>query len=581
MKLKSTLTGLGLLLCGSAMQGAVPAMNVSDLSLGAAPQRMKADKSVKNILSAAPQAPGEELPYFITSVPSTAEKVLYSRDWHGFFVLNYLISMIIQGEENERVQYLYFDGDDVYFPTPVLSFEAPSYIKGTKTETGISFPLPQCVYSYYDTEDGERVRKDFYVDFLYWDMDFLNYYTADSAEEHSLDLVLGEDGTYHWVNDEIVSGEVDGETKRFMYRVFGIVNQDEAWSGYADMEMDMTRWTKEAVTEAPAGGRTTIMTLTSGEDSRRVNVSFTGEDEIWVQGFSAQNPSSWVMGKIDGDRVTFEPQYVGIDADQEYFGTFTGATSEMVWSDILEQEQLVVTPKENATFKYDADSYNLTCIDDCMVGGGAEHEMLIEFIPYPILQGQPDTMIPHTPEIESWYNYNPDFGMGRVTFIAPPISDTGSQLDPALLSWSIEIDGELYLWDPSKHSRIPEAMEWVPYEFTDNNDIKIEAGDKRLAYFKKNVVDYLAVRVRSLTPDGAYLRSWYALATTDHFNKEDWPNLDDYPEGCENILLPGDEVSAEYYDLSGRRLSGAPAKGMFIRVSVSADGLRTPMKLAK
>ena len=147
MKLKSTLTGLGLLLCGSAMQGAVPAMNVSDLSLGAAPQRMKADKSVKNILSAAPQAPGEELPYFITSVPSTAEKVLYSRDWHGFFVLNYLISMIIQGEENERVQYLYFDGDDVYFPTPVLSFEAPSYIKGTKTETGISFPLPQCVCS--------------------------------------------------------------------------------------------------------------------------------------------------------------------------------------------------------------------------------------------------------------------------------------------------------------------------------------------------------------------------------------------------------------------------------------------------
>ena len=68
MKLKSTLTGLGLLLCGSAMQGAVPAMNVSDLSLGAAPQRMKADKGVKNILSAAPQAPGEELPYFYTAV---------------------------------------------------------------------------------------------------------------------------------------------------------------------------------------------------------------------------------------------------------------------------------------------------------------------------------------------------------------------------------------------------------------------------------------------------------------------------------------------------------------------------------
>ncbi len=579
MKTTATLLTIALVSGAGVATAAVPQSRLGDLSLSGASRtasvapRMTADFSVASL-------PGDDdAPEFIFRVPEGAEPVLYNRDWKGFWVLNYLGSFILQGAEDGRVQYLYFDGEDVYFPTPVLSFEAPTFIKGKKTESGITFPLPQCVYSYSDTENGEKVRHDYYIDYLYWDMDIGSYFTSDTAEVHSLDLTLLPDGSYEWENNEIVTGPNPdgGDDLRFMHRICGIVNQDEQWCGWADFLTRLNRFTTEPLTEAPAEAHTTLMTLSYGETERRVAVAFT-DDEVWIQGFSEQNPTSWVKGKLEGNVATFGRQYTGIDDEQYYFGTFTGATSEMGWNEILEQPELQVTPLETAVFDYDPSEYRLTCRTDAMIAGGNDCDIAIEFLEKPVLQGQADTMVPHTPELISWYNYNPDSGYGRATFNIPAISQTGAAIEPGLLSWSIEIDGEYYVWDPSVHKRFPEAMTWVPYEFSDKDDVVI-SGDERKIYFRKNVEYYLAVRLRALDGD-RYLVSDYALATTDKFNIEDWPSLNDKGDGVDASKAQ-ETVSTVYYDLSGRMLRQAPEKGIYLECQVKADGSRKVRKAVK
>lgn len=586
MNIKTTLPLMAVLLYGAAASGVTPKLRTADAGVLEAKEHLTRIQTTGVSFQQTATRADDDAPEFIQQVPAGAEAKLYSRDWRGFWVLNYLSSFILQGYEDGRVQYLYFDGDDVYYPTPVLSFEAPSFIKGKKTAKGITFNLPQCVYSYNDTENGEPVRKDYYIDFLYYDPDYGHYYTSDTSEVHSLDLTLLEDGSYVWENQDQTITIPDPETGKdvkYMYRICGIVNQDEAWCGWADFQMDLNLFTEEVLSEIPSEAHTTIMTMTSGDVQKKVNVGFL-DDKVWVKGFSEQNPDSWAVGTLKDGTVSFERQYMGIDADEEYFGYLSGASSEMGWNEVLEQPELQVTPLETATFRYDAEAYNLTATTDVIIAGGKECDVTLEFLAKPVLQGQADTMVPSTPVIDSWYNYNPDSGYGRMTFSIPAISVTGAQLDPALLSWSLEIDGEYYEWDPAKHKRFPEAMTWIPYTFTDSDDLIID-GDQRKIYFRKNVEYYAAVRLRAL--DGEeYLTSMYALATTDKFNIEDWPALKD-EEGFHTgvITLPGgiqnEIVAREYYDLSGRRLHTAPLKGLYIECTVSSDGSRKVSKIIR
>lgn len=580
MKLKTTLPILALALCGGISQAASPQTPLTGmkLDLGKKATRIQAHQSTFPAFAAT----DDDAPEFISQVPAGAESKLYSRDWRGFWVLNYMSTWILQGYEDGRVQYLFFDGDDVYYPTPVLSFEAPSFIKGKKTANGITFPLPQCVYSYNETENGEQVRKDYFIDFLYYDPDYGHYYTSDAAVTHSLDLTLLPDGSYTWENTDqtiVIPDPETGQEVKYMYRICGIVNQDEAWCGWGDFQMDLNLFTQEPMTDIPTEAKTTLMTLTAGDLEKTVAVGFL-DDKIWIRGMSQENPNSWIEGTLKDGVVTFGRQYVGIDAEQTYFARFSGATSEMGWNDVLDQPELKVTPIEYAEFDYYPETYTLAARTDAIIAGGMECDITIEFLEKPVLRGQADTMVPATPVIDSWYNYNPDFGYGRMTFTAPAISQTGAQIDPELLSWSLEIDGEMYTWEPSSHKKFPEAMTWIPYQFSDKNDVIID-GDSRKIYFRKNVEYYAAIRLRTI--DGEeYLTSLFALAKTDKFNIEDWPALEDE---LSFVSLPtegtSEVISHEYYDLSGRRLTNTPAKGLYLDCLINADGSRKIRKIIK
>lgn len=514
-------------------------------------------------------AAADEAPEFITSVPAGAETVYYSRDWQGYWLFNYMVTYIMTGEDYGRVATLSFDGDDVYYRMPVLSFEAPSYIKGKRTETGITFPMPQCLYTSTSSEDGQMVRSDYYVQPLYFDKDFIHYYTSDDAEVEPFVLTLQEDGSYVWENSE-QTGIVDekaGVINYYYNRVLGVTNRDDEWTGYADYTTVLNLFT-DAPAPAPEKARTTIMTLSSDGNRRSVKVAFKDND-VWIQGFSSLHPEVWVKGTNTDGRVRFPHQYVGIDADNEYYGYFSGTRGHMEWNDILEQEELVTPPLEFAEFDYNTELYSFTPLTDVMIAGGLDFDTCFEFLHSPFIQGQADSLVPMPAKFGSqdngWWNYNPDFGYGRVIFTIPGISVTGAELDSSRLEWMLSIDGEPYIWEPTRHTHLSEAMEWVPDNFTDGGyDIRIE-GDEHVVRFKKLVKDNLAITLRYTTEDGEV---FYSEPTEHH----------SYESGLTDAAMAAMPVAVVYTDLAGRRLAQAPAKGICLMTEIFADGTRRTVK---
>lgn len=506
----------------------------------------------------APAKAADDKPYFITEVPESAQSAYYVRDWKGFWVFNYIFSAIMQGQESGRVQQLWTAGDDVWMQTPVLSFEAPTFLKGTVQPDGsLEFPLPQCIYSYTENQDGDLVRTDYYVDYLYFDTDFYSYFTSDTAQVHSWVLTPTPEGGYTWVNDEIITAlDPEGVEQRYMKRIIGVVNQDEQWTGYADFLTELAPFT-DKVTELPAGARTTLGTLTPAEGTPwQITMGFT-DDQVFVKGISQQYPDVWAAGTINADgQVVFQPQYMAIY--EGYYGYLTGATSEVKWSDLYEDYVRYITPLENAVFDYNPGARLLTATTDLYIGGGSELDTELVFIPNPVIQGKADTTKPAKPEILSWYNYNRDYGYGRISFDLFPFSTSGMELNTADMAWRLLLDGEPYVFDPSVHKRFEEPMEWIPFDFTDGDDIRI-TGNNRYVYFRSPFLYNIQVEVR-YTADGTESYNSAIEYTTDSVN------------GI------GTDVQVIYTDLLGRPVEN-PTHGVYLRTTVKADGSAKTVKV--
>lgn len=485
--------------------------------------KMSAYRSSKQIKSPVRRA-SDDAPTVIMSVPSTAQKSVYEREWHGFWVWNYLYSVIMTGEDYGRVQDLYFDGDDVYLKTPVQDFDVPSYIKGTKTETGLVFPMPQCIYTSVGNVDGEMVRTSYYVDMLYCNPDFSPYFfTGDSAEKEDYVMTLQPDGSYRFVYDSVVETPgVDNNGNEIVNRrpnkILGVVNADEEWQGYGNYDVTLKFFDTPLATP-PTFDRTTIMTMTAGKESHKVNVGYAG-NEVWFQGVVNYNPGAWIKGVTGNDGITrFGQQYVGIDTDYEYFGYFSGCTSTVEYDEIFQQDIRTITPLEQAEFAYDAAQYTYTALTDAFVGG-QNFSYEIEYLDKPKFVGQADSMQPAEAIINSFYEYNPDYGYGWVNFTIPGNSVTGTQLDTSRLSWRILIDGEPYTFEASKYGHINTDMQWVPFDYSDGGyDIRKEGtGDMtRNVRFRVYVDQKLGVELRYEENDGEFIDSAISEAYTDRY----------------------------------------------------------------
>lgn len=199
------------------------------------------------------------------------------------------------------------DGRTVYMKNPISQANAGTWIKGTLADDGkLHVPLGQLV-QYFDAGYGWKtvvLKMGSYDDYV-----GAQYYIDDEMEE--ITFTVSDDGSCITM-DELSDLEDQGGYPGAMYAL--VYTDDESFVGYADYN---SRYTPYNMTYAtiPEDAETELWTFTYSNaqpgEEEQLPVAREG-NQLYIAGLSIDDPEAAIVGKIDGERVSFESdQYVG------------------------------------------------------------------------------------------------------------------------------------------------------------------------------------------------------------------------------------------------------------------------------
>ncbi|MCH5177258.1 MAG: choice-of-anchor J domain-containing protein [Prevotellaceae bacterium] len=271
----------------------------------------------------------------IITAPDAGEHKYYTREGYAYYASGQSVYLAAQSGTVEIVETA--DGT-VYIKDIISHYSAGSWVKGTKSGNTITIPAGQPVawnttygatlsvnWGDYDEEDGFGDKLPGDIVFTI-DGDVISL--VGSNEDHFV-------GVY-WDDDDTFSGNADYET---------------VWTLDAGYEPPST-----TLIELPAGA-TVENWYAVGSDNKgtlpaTAKVSFVG-NEVYLSGLFAEWPTPWIMGTLEGNKVTFPTlQYLGYNSTYavdlySYFANVNELNGTYVPLDVL-------------TFTYDADAKTLT-----------------------------------------------------------------------------------------------------------------------------------------------------------------------------------------------------------------------------
>lgn len=483
----------------------------------------------------------EEMP--ISEVPSSATTTLYSRN--SFGINMDMFASMENFEYYGYAQYLATDGDDVYLLDPIANFPQGTYIKGKKTATGLTFPMPQPIY-YYDKNGTQQM---FYVDVFYYDPDSGDYF-HDPEAEHSYDLDLLPNGSYKF---DYLGYHNDGSLF-YTERMLGVSEGKKGdWMAYGELTCRLIPF-DSSQPELPSGLQPKKYQFIDGECGWYVNVAIDG-GECYIQGILEQDPSRWIKGSIK-DNVLSIPAgtYFGITDGRTIFGT--GAKID---SDSL---------AEDGDFHMTYDPKTDTFTNDNILWEHASPELDESYMDFSniVIKPLPETLLPNVkaPTFHQWFNYDSTLEFGYIQFYASALNGEDNVLDPSRIEYAAYIDGDLYELDPADYTMIDERMTWIPFYFSDNWDIFIYPRGLRSFYFYTNVEENIAIQERYLDDNGVYHYSNKMIVDTKGKVTYDTSKV-------EGVAADLNVVKEEFYDLNGMRIQ-APVNGLYIRKATLSNG---------
>ena len=186
--------------------------------------------------------------------------------------------------------------------------------------------------------------------------------------------------------------------------------------------------------------------------SGALNIGFDGND-VYVQGFCSHLPKAWIKGKLDGTTITFPGrQYFGFYQDSPYSG----------YDMFLQEEDVVFTYDAEAN-KMTAVTQEITIYTASLLKGDIYKNAVITKV-------VDKAATPATPNISQIY----DSTDGPVIlFTIPTLDVDGDAMASSKLSYQFLKDVEQEIspvtFDPADYQSLTEAMDVLPYGFTDND----------------------------------------------------------------------------------------------------------------
>lgn len=462
--------------------------------------------------------------------------------------------------ENIATEVVECENGDVYLKNIITQYVTNTYIKGSKEGSTYVFDLPQTIYT-----------EDYFGEIYVYDLNLLQYYaedpelggwffTANSEEaaemglpeiENKLVINLGEDGTMTYdPNPEVIVG----------------MTMEDSWVGYAEIN---SYWTvlDESLPTPPEGLVTTEMAMIDGTDGHFAQVGFN-DDEVWVKGFFSEAPNAWIVGSLDGGKVSFKSgQFLGSDDSYGYYTYFVAAESSIEWSDEYQQEVEYLNYRDALVFDYDADTQSFTTGENSYAAYNIDKNEVYFISCYksPTIEKQPANIskVPANPSDLVFYS---DEYYTYLTFVLPMLNIDGELLHSENLYYKVFVDGDEFTFYPDEYECIYEDLTLVPYSFTDNWDISV-SGSAHTVYFYFEGMDELGVQL-------------YYYEDGEEVAASDLVTLNLESSGVENMSTESQILSERFFNVNGQEVSN-PSNGIYIKTVKYSDGTSRVFKVVK
>jgi len=303
-----------------------------------------------------------------------------------------------------------------------------------------------------------------------------------------------------------------------------------------------------------------------------VSVVIDGED-IYMGNLNNNNPDSYIKGTYKDGKATFPTrQYLGVDA--YYNGHIYVLTGDAyVDSETYSSPVFNYTLNDEIVFNVDEDARNIVAEwPAAMVTNVGPNTLLIinDYVAPALTAFDEVPAAPATPLFtDDDLTINSTAGWSVLHFTIPTVDVDGNKLNENKLYYSIIVDNNTYIFEPETYIGLSEPMTVIPYKFEDNINFDIYMNNGRHTVYLYTT-DYTTVGVQSLYTAGGE-ENWSDIAAVAN------PN----PTSITEVRDGAQVVSTSYYDLTGRELPSAPAKGLYLQRATYSDGTATVTKVVK
>ncbi|MGI6223847.1 MAG: hypothetical protein ACOYJG_09570 [Prevotella sp.] len=501
----------------------------------------------------------------ITEKPEGAEVAGLNRSSTSFFNFDnsYIEGMKLYSSKWEVGSYIEGDDGCYYIYNPFGIMPTQSYLKLEQGEGDtLVAHTPQAIYELNDTYYATRlvIAKD--------STGFLGYFLDPQAEEgKGLDVkyVFDKDGTLRQVSDGY-----NNSYPNMPNSILALTDKDGNFFCYGDGDMVMSPMNETAtVLPEDAEIKDYILKYFRADSLtyfQKVKMGFT-DGAVYLRNPYEADSMMWIRGDVDGNKVTFPKQYIGIDSTSSdafyphhaffvpYDYVFEGY-DEMTFEPIYDY-----TLKDQLVFDYDNLSGTLSLTDGQGFMFNLDKDSVNNLSSYDnpyIFEFKEVPATPSDPIITFYGPYSEQSACGVVTAYIATEDVDGNYILPEKLYYNVYFDDstEPFVFTPSSYINLTSDMTDVPYGFDDGYDF-MSKGSSNTFYFyqpaEKNV------GVQAVYKGGGEVRRSNIY----------W--MSNEAAGINQTLENSRIVATEYYDLQGRRVQ-APATGLYVKKQVYDNG---------
>lgn len=356
------------------------------------------------------------------------------------------------------------------------------------------------------------------------------------------------------------------EDTRYPLHLLCLADANNQWTGYGE---GLTRIEpmNETATQLPQGVEpqdyaletTTMNSVTQEVTSVRTmtKAAFDGND---VYLLNPGDSLSWIKGTIEDGKAVFHRQYAGADEAQSLQLWFFPATYGIVNDSSMIDYGVVFHIRDyheanQIAFDYDTANGTLTAVTGTSMLINARPDYIYYLHNYDDPQYRRFTekeATPVEPVIMDAWGYDPNAKCGQIQFKLLPKSTEGDDLnsDKLYYSFYVDDDTEPFVFSTDTYYGLTEDLTEVPYNFSDNYD-----------FFSTNDIKSFFYYFDEQEHDRLGLQSVYRGNDIEHRSDIVW--IDTSTLGISIPSANDKQGTAEYYDLSGRRLT-QPQHGITI-----------------